>query len=71
VETFRILTVEHKAWQEREPRVSRGQLEKLVSFLKERLDAGLCELGFGPYGSRWFVVPKKDGENDGFRICNR
>jgi hypothetical protein len=41
VEIFWIVTVEHKAWQHREPRVLRDQLETLVSVFEE--EAG-CRL---------------------------
>jgi hypothetical protein len=60
VPPFRIPTVPHTPRQMREPKVAAGQLEKLIAFLKEKLDAGLCEPGIGAYASRWFVMIKID-----------
>lgn len=56
-----IFTVPHAPWDLRPIPVPRAHLPKLMELLKEKMKMKILEPSFGPYSSRWFTVPKKNG----------
>lgn len=56
-----IFTVPHVPWKLRPIPVPRAHYEKLMDLLRARIKSGILEPSSGPYASRWFTVPKKDG----------
>ncbi|KAL3688964.1 hypothetical protein R1sor_015273 [Riccia sorocarpa] len=56
-----IFTVPHVPWDLKPIPVPRAMLPKLIDLLKEKMRMGILEPSMGPYSSRWFTVPKKNG----------
>jgi hypothetical protein len=57
-----IHTVPHSPWQQPNLRLPKLGQDEATQQVKKKLDLGLLEFSQGPYRSRYFVVPKKDGE---------
>ena len=62
-----IHTVPHEPWQQPNLRLPKSMQDEATRQVKKKLDLGLLEFSQGPYRSRYFVVPKKDGE---YRFIN-
>ena len=62
-----IHTVPHTPWQQPNLRLPKASQEEATRQVKAKLDLGLLEFSQGPYRSRYFVVPKKDGR---YRFIN-
>ena len=62
-----IHTIPHTPWQQPNLRLPKSMQEEATRQVKKKLDLGLLEFSQGPYRSRYFVVPKKDGE---YRFIN-
>ena len=56
-----LFTVEHLPWKLRPLPVPRAHYSQLLELLQRRIRNRVLEPGYGPYASRWFTVPKKDG----------
>ena len=57
-----LWTIPHQPWSMKPLRVPQAWMPKFLQLLKEKIDAGVLERGYGPYSNRWFCVPKKNGK---------
>lgn len=57
----KIPVVEHKPWQDRNIRLPIRTREKVIQFLRQKVEAGLYERSQSSYRSGFFAVEKKDG----------
>ena len=64
---YKIPTIEHEPWIEKNIPLPQGYKDELIRLLKEKIKAGVYERASTPYRSRWFYVKKKDG---GLRIVH-
>ncbi|KAG5462561.1 MAG: hypothetical protein BJ554DRAFT_4624, partial [Olpidium bornovanus] len=56
-----LFTVEPSPWKLKPLPVPRAHYQQLLKLLQDRVRRRVLEPSCGPYASRWFTVPKKDG----------
>lgn len=61
VPPVKIPVVDHKPWQDRNIRLPIRTREKVIEFLKRKVETGLYERSQSSYRSGFFAVEKKDG----------
>lgn len=59
----RIPTVEHVPWSLRNIPIPKGNYQKVIDIINEKIASGAYEASNSSYRSRWFTVVKKDGES--------
>ena len=59
---YKMPTVEHIPWQDKNIPLPPGYREEILRLLKEKITAGVYEEAQSSYRSRWFCVKKKNGE---------
>ena len=59
---YKMPTVEHIPWQDKNIPLPPGYKEEILRLLKEKVVAGVYEEAQSSYRSRWFCVKKKNGE---------
>lgn len=57
----RIPVVDHKPWQDKNIHLPVRTREKVIAFLREKIESGLYERSQSSYRSGFFAVEKKDG----------
>ena len=63
-----IPTIEHTPWVLKNIPIPPGMHERVMEFIRVKLEAGTYEPSNSSYRSRWFTVMKKDGKS--FRIVH-
>lgn len=58
---YKIPVVEHVPWAEKNIPIPPGIREKVITLLKEKIEAGVYEPSQASYRGRWFCVLKKNG----------
>ena len=59
---YKMPVVEHTPWREKNIPLPAGFQAEIMRLLKEKIAAGVYEYSQSSYRSRWFCVPKKNGE---------
>jgi transposase InsO family protein len=59
---YKMPTVEHQPWQDKNMPIPHGYKDEIIRLLKEKIDHGVYEEAQSSYRSRWFCVKKKNGE---------
>ena len=59
---YRMPVIEHEPWKDKNILLPPGFRDEILRLLKEKINAGVYEPAQSSYRSRWFCVPKKNGE---------